>query len=516
MLRPTALSFPLRLMRLLAWVRRPEFLVFLPAITLAGFWLGGESVLLLLALGLPLMFALTAQADRDWREESWAKQDGGEGPSLRRALAMLDGFLPQLNETGQHSACLVVQFDGWEQLLERHGRSACADVLARTQDRLAGALRRGDLVAPLQGEGFAIILAPVKRLDLEALVQLCGRLQEAISAPISLGATQIYVTASIGFCIAGRSAEMTGPSLLEAAQLAADEAGRQGGGAIRAYAPEMASQLAMRDAMRDQIEAAFDNDEIRPQFQPQICTDTGKISGMEALARWHHPERGCLAPAEFLPAVESCHLTERLGEVMLFHALSALAEWDRRSLRVPCVSVNFAASELRNPRLPDRLKWELDRFELTADRLTIEILETVIAGSAQDVVVANIAALAAMGCGIDLDDFGTGHASITTIRRFAVRRLKIDRSFVTKVDQDREQQKMVAAILSLAERLGLQTLAEGVETAPEHAMLAQLGCGHVQGYAVARPMPLDEVTAWIARHNARPGQIPKIGVRSPR
>jgi EAL domain-containing protein (putative c-di-GMP-specific phosphodiesterase class I) len=108
-----------------------------------------------------------------------------------------------------------------------------------------------------------------------------------------------------------------------------------------------------------------------------------------------------------------------------------------------------------------------------------------------------------MGCGIDLDDFGTGHTAIANLRRFAVRRLKIDRSFVTRVDESREQQQMIAAILSLAERLGLDTLAEGVETAGEQAMLAQLGCGHLQGYAIARPMPLEETEAWLRRHAAR-------------
>jgi EAL domain-containing protein (putative c-di-GMP-specific phosphodiesterase class I) len=345
------------------------------------------------------------------------------------------------------------------------------------------------------------------------MVQLSARLQDAITAPISLGAAQLYVTASIGFCIGGRSAAPTGRSLLDAAQIAADEALRHGPGAIRAYSADMTARLAERDAMRDQIEAALESGQIRPHFQPQISTDTGEISGFEALARWHHPERGCLAPSEFLPAVEGNDLTDRLGEAMLFHALTALSDWDRKGLRVPNISVNFSASELRNPRLPERLKWELDRFELTPDRLTVEILETVIAASDNDMVVSNIAALAAMGCGIDLDDFGTGHASITTIRRFAVRRLKIDRSFVTRVDQDREQQKMVSAIVSLAERLGLQTLAEGVETGAEQAMLSQLGCGHVQGYGLARPMPLDEATEWIVRHSQRADRVPRIGAR---
>ncbi|MBP9182799.1 MAG: GGDEF domain-containing protein [Fuscovulum sp.] len=499
-----------RLMRLLAWVRRPEFLVFLPAITLAGFWMGGERVLLLLALGLPLLFAVTGPAALT----ASAGSQVDEPSSIGRAIAALDAILPGIAEAGRSTACLVVQFDDLNDILDRHGRSAQAEVLARCEDRLRGALRMGDIVAHMQGGNFVVVLAPVRRLDLETMVQLSARLQEAITAPISLGAAQIYVTASVGFCISGRAPEPTGRAIIDAAQTAADEAARHGPGAIRAFSMDMTRRQASRDAVRDQIEAALENGQIRPHFQPQISTDTGEISGMEALARWHHPDRGCLAPSEFLPAVEGGDLTERLGEVMLFHALTALTEWDRKGLRVPNVSVNFSAADLRNPRLPDRLKWELDRFELTPDRLTVEILETVIAASENDMVVANIAALAAMGCGIDLDDFGTGHASITTIRRFAVRRLKIDRSFVTRVDQDREQQKLVSAIVSLAERLGLETLAEGVETASEHAMLSQLGCGHVQGYGLARPMPMEEASDWILRHMQRQDRIPRIGARS--
>ncbi len=504
-------GFVQRLLHALSFARRPEFLVFLPAITLAGFWVGGEQVLLLIALGLPLLFAVTGTVPAG---RATAEPAGEGSTAVARVIAAMDSVLPLIQETGRNTVCFVVQFDDLDELLDRQGRAAQAEVLTRCEDRLRGVLRMGDMVAPLQGGHLSVVLAPVRRLDLETMVQLASRLQEAITAPISLGAAQIYVTASVGFCIGGRSPELTGRSLLDAAQTAADEATRHGPGAIRAFSADMTNRQAARDAMRDQIEIALESGQIRPHFQPQISTDTGELSGFEALARWHHPERGCLAPAEFLPAVEGNDLIDRLGEAMLFHALTALSEWDRKGLKVPNVSVNFSASELRNPKLPERLQWELDRFDLKPDRLTVEILETVIAASENDVVVSNIAALAAMGCGIDLDDFGTGHASITTIRRFAVRRLKIDRSFVTRVDQDREQQKMISAIVSLAERLGLETLAEGVETSAEHAMLSQLGCGHVQGFGLARPMPLENATEWITRHAQRQDRIPRIGQRS--
>ncbi len=510
-------SFAARLLRaargLAALMRRPEMILFLPAITLAAFWFGGERVLVLVALGAPLVFALAGafrQAD-----PLPALPDALGGLGLRtHVVSALEAILQDEPISGRTTACLVVQFDDMDQVLDRHGRAAQTEVLTRCAERLCAALRSGDLVARLEGGGFGVALAPVRRLDLETVVQLASRLQAAINVPISLNAPRIYVSASVGFCLASRAPLPRGTALLEAAQVAADEALRHGPGAIRAYAPEMARHRADRDALREELEEALDEGQIRAHFQPQISTDTGAISGFEALARWYHPASGLIPPADFLPMLEDAGLSERLGEVMLFNALTALSRWDRAGLDVPTVAVNFSAAELRNPKLSEKLKWELDRFGLEPRRLCVEILEHVVAGTDNDVIVANIAALARMGCGIDLDDFGTGHASITSIRRFAVRRIKIDRSFVTKVDEDREQQRMVAAILSMAEQLGLQTLAEGVETPGEHAMLAQLGCGAVQGFGIARPMPVDETLDWIERHRTRPAAAPRISHRA--
>ena len=497
-----------------AQLRRPELMVFLPALTLAAFWLGGEEVLILTALAAPLIFTI-AGAFRFADPPPAALPDALGGLALRpHLLALFDRSYRDMPITGAITACLVVQLDEAEELARRHGRAAQTEVLARTAERLCAALRSGDTVARLEGGGFAVALAPVRRLDLETVIQIAARLQSAVTVPVSLNATRLHLTASVGFCLSERAPEATGQALLDAALLAADEAAANGPGAIRAYSPEISQRHASRSALRDELEIALDEGQIRPYFQPQISTDTGAITGFEALARWHHPTRGLIPPAEFLPLIEESGLGERLGEVILYAALSALTRWDKGGLGVPNVSVNFSSAELRNPRLADKLKWELDRFDLEPRRLTVEVLETVVAETAHDVIVSNIAALARLGCGIDLDDFGTGHASITSIRRFAILRLKIDRSFVTHVDEDREQQKMVSAILSMAERLGLATLAEGVETPGEHAMLAQLGCGDVQGFGIARPMPLEETFDWIARHRAAQTAAPRIGHRA--
>lgn len=495
-------------------LRRPELMVFLPALTLATFWLGGEEALIIAALGTPLLFTLAGA----FRFPDVPRLDGAPPPGGVATRAQLLGFLDRalrdMGISGQGTACLVIQIDEIEELARRHGRSAQEEVLARSAERLSTALRTGDLVARLEGGGFAVALKPVRRLDLETMVQIATRLQAAVASPVSLNATRLQVACSVGFCLADRAPEATAQALLDATLMAADEAQASGPGALRAFSPEMTQRRATRAALRDELETALDEGQIRPHFQPQVSTDTGEISGFEALARWHHPVRGLVPPGEFLPLIEDAGLSERLGEVILYGALSALLRWDKAGLNVPSVAVNFSATELRNPRLAEKLKWELDRFDLEPRRLTIEILESVVAGGQNDITVANIAALSRLGCGIDLDDFGTGHASITSIRRFAVRRLKIDRSFITRVDEDREQQRIVAAILSMAERLGLATLAEGVETPGEHAMLAQLGCNDVQGFGIARPMPLDDTLDWIARHRAALATAPRIGHRA--
>jgi diguanylate cyclase len=494
--------------RFAALPRRPEMMLFLPALTLAAFWFGGEKALILTALGLPMAFVIGGS----FHHTDPVLDRIPPGLALRHQIvSALDIILAARLQTGQTTSCLVVLFDEADTLLERHGRAAQAEVLQRSAERIGSVLRQGDHVAPLEGGGFAIALGPVRRADLEGLIQLSARLQSALSAPVSVDSARLYVTCSVGFCLANRAPEQTGRALLDAAQIAADEALRHGPGAIRSFAPDMASKRADRDALRAALECALDEGQILPHFQPQLSTDTGAITGFEALARWYHPERGLVAPAEFLPAIADAGLSERLVEVILYHSLAALARWDKAGLRVPCIAVNFSADELRNPRLAEKLKWELDRFNLTPERLCVEILETVVADTGNDVIIHNIAALARLGCGIDLDDFGTGNASIANIRRFAVRRIKIDRSFVTHVDDDRDQQNMVAAILSMSERLGLETLAEGVETQREHAMLAQLGCGHVQGFGIARPMPFEDTAAWITRHDAKMAGALRLG-----
>ena len=494
-----------RLLRLL--FSAPPGLAFLPAICLTAFWFGGEAALMIVAIILPLIFIIGGTATNHAQvpaDTIISVFDKSLFVDLHRDIHA------KALETGRHSATLAVTVDDFEQLSKRYGTAAMDAVSDQIGERLISTMRGADHVGQLDRATFAIVMAPVRQLDLESCIQLAGRLQSAVEDPISVDGVGIYVSASIGFCQSARAPGQTSETWLQAAITALEEAVQRGPSSIRAYSEQMRRNGKTNTALRDEVGQALDGGQIQPWFQPQISTDTGMISGFEALARWSHPARGMISPAEFLPVIERAGLLERLAEVMMYQSFAAIRAWEDAGLHIPQIGVNFAGPELSNPKLLEKIQWELDRFDLTPDRLAVEVLETVVARAPDDVITRNINALGELGCRIDLDDFGTGHASISSIRRFSVSRIKIDRSFVSKADRDPEQQRMISAILTMAERLGVETLAEGVETVGEHVLLAQLGCDHVQGYGIARPMPFEQTIEWIKEHNTKLTDVPQM------
>ncbi len=488
----------------------PPVLAFLPALTLGAFWFGGETALVAAALGLPLLVALLGGFST--KDAEAAGRDGLTG------LMLAEGFEAQTKEVyqrtidnGLKSALMIIEIDDYDELVAAHGQDAGDAVMQRCGERIGGILRHRDRIARLGNNRFGICLTPVLQLDLEMCIQLAGRLQVAVEEPVAVGGSSVFVSCSIGICQRHRAPKGAASAWMDCALAALDEAMSVGPSSIRAYSSGTHVHLKRGDDLMEDAAAALDHGHIQAWFQPQISTDTGKVSGFEALARWCHPVKGMIPPSAFLPALEEAGLLPKLSQQMVQQALTAIKSWDAAGLSVPSVGVNFATDELRDPGLVNRIRWELDRFGLTPERLTVEVLETVMTDQPDEMVARNITALGDMGCHIDLDDFGTGHASIASVRRFRVSRIKVDRSFVTKADHDPEQQKMIAAILTMAERLDLKTLAEGVETAGEHALLAQLGCDHVQGFGIGRPMPFDQTLDWVVKHEAKLQDAPMIG-----
>lgn len=487
-----------------------SLIVLTPVVMLIGHEIFGEIGLLVTGISIPLLYLLLSRMVA--MNLADVPRDGATGLVLKNGLVQtLSEWILTAPGKGRSTACLSLELDDFNGLRSRLGEDVSNEILRQITARMLSVLRSTDVLARNGRSGFLLGLSPIRRIDLEAMIQLSARLHEAIEEPLVVNGMNVHLSACSGFCLLTRSPGSSPEALIDASEVALSEAKQQGAGSIRAFTQDMQAAAMPDPALRERIELALSNGEIRPWYQPQVSTNTGKVTGVEALARWIHPEKGVVPPSDFLPVIEASGLSGRLGEVILFHALTALKSLDQAGTVLPVMGVNFSDAELRDPRLVDRIRWELDRFDLAPQRLGIEILENVIADHDSDVISRNIQGLSEMGCYIDLDDFGTGHASISSIRRFAVGRLKIDRSFITKVDEDQQQQRMVSAILTMAEQLQLETLAEGVETPGEHAMLAQLGCGHVQGFGVARPMAVEDLPGWIDLHEARLDATLRIG-----
>jgi len=482
-----------------------QLLSFLPLFVVAAYWARNEAILFVVSFMLPLLLAFQELSRRP------ETTDGGAIPdqdidsltglvNRPRTVRELAAFLASERNTGRETTVLHIDIDRFRQVNDRFGMDAGDRVLAELGDRLKSCVRDNDVVARIDGDDFAIVLHPIKKSDFAVALSIADRIHAAVSQPFSCDQNTCYLSCSIGICLSGRAPSPDAESVLTSAQIALELARKEGPGATRSFSPKMRREAQKLHSLSAELEAALENGQITAWFQPQVCTDTGEIAGFEALARWEHPENGVILPALFLRAIESTGKSGRLGEVILYHTLSALKAWDHAGFRVPSVGVNFSSEELRNPKLVEKIKWEVDRFEIPPSRLTIEVLENVVSEHDDDTITRNIRSLAAQGFGIDLDDFGTGHAAIANLRRFAVNRIKIDRTFITAIDKDTEQQVMTSAIIRMAESLGLETLAEGVETLPEQTKLAELGCRYIQGFGVARPMPFDETVNWLTQH----------------
>ncbi|MEM7061143.1 MAG: EAL domain-containing protein [Pseudomonadota bacterium] len=247
---------------------------------------------------------------------------------------------------------------------------------------------------------------------------------------------------------------------------------------------------------------------ILPWFQPQVCAQTGALQGFEALVRWADPVLGMQNPAEFLPLAQEIGFMTELDTVIQRHAFGSLSQVHRLGFNECDVGINLTASQLAEPGLVDYLSLEVDRAGLQPQNVAIEILESAMLDeAAADPIKVNVNRLGRLGFGIDLDDFGTGHAGLSSLRDLAVTRIKIDRSFVQNVDRDAKLQKFTRALINLAKTLEINVLAEGVETEQELTWLRDEGCDAVQGFFIAKPMPIDAAMTWAESYCEAPSSV---------
>lgn len=492
------LAKPERRFRFAAMTKWLHWRVVLPVAVAVAWGVGFEAVAIVLVALIPACLALDGRLSR---------RPGRPDPSVevaaghvlgRAALAgIIDTVLDDCAQRNRTTALLLIQIDDLHVADGGWGSEAGSRIMDRVMQRISTTLRGRDIVMRSAEDSAVVALAPTRHADLGTIMTIVDRIQVAIAEPIPVAGRSVRVHSRIGICSEAMAPARGGAALLAAADCALGIARRNGKDTVRAFDSDIRIQVETDHRLAIQVEDALASGAIRPWFQPQICARTGRLAGFEALARWQHPELGVLLPGRFLAMIVSTGRSSDLGDRILQACLEALIEWDGAGIAVPCVGVNVSLEELTDPRFSDRFAWQLDRHDIAPSRIAVEILETVTLRDGNETVIRNIRALRTAGFRLDLDDFGTGAASIAQIARFGVHRIKIDRSFVRGIDTDPKQRDVVAAILGLAERLGIETLAEGVETAGEQATLAALGCPHLQGFAIAAPMPFDETIGWV-------------------
>lgn len=403
--------------------------------------------------------------------------------------------------TGQSVAVLYLDLDRFKQINDSYGHAIGDQVLVAVSQNMLAAIRDTDTLARMGGDEFVAVLQDAGTACYPE--QLIERILHACERPVVIGELVLRVAASIGmtmFPADGADADQ----LIRHADQAMFVAKRDGGNRICRFDPALEAGIALRNVELSRLAVAMDTDELLLYYQPKVNMRLGTVIGMEALIRWHHPERGLLAPAAFLPVLEGTPLEATLGEFVIVHALAQMARWQDSGLRMP-VSVNIAASHLQMPDFAGRLGMLLQRYPaVDPGDLELEILETSALRDLQAVVVVMQACLA-LGVRFAIDDFGTGYSALTYLRRLPAATLKIDQSFVRDMLVDRDDLAIVHSVITLADVFERDVIAEGVETLEIGERLLDLGCDIAQGYAIARPMAAPAVAGWLSYWQPFPG-----------
>ncbi|SDZ09909.1 PAS domain S-box-containing protein/diguanylate cyclase (GGDEF) domain-containing protein [Micromonospora pattaloongensis] len=394
---------------------------------------------------------------------------------------------------GMVAAALFIDIDDFKVVNDTMGHAAGDELLIAVSQRLAGCLRGQDTAARLGGDEFAAVVEDAA--DPAEVEEVAARVTAAFARPFPLTAGVVNVTASVGVAT---TAELTeGQDLLRHADLALYVAKGAGKNQWRRYQPALHTAVLDRMQLRTDLDQAVPSGELAVQYQPIVALDTGRLVGLEALVRWHHPARGLLTPAQFIDVAEESGLIVPIGYWVLERAITDAVAWagELGPDRAPYVTVNVSVRQFRCPGFVDRVLRTLTDAGLPPERLVLEITESLLLRD-DDRVWTDLAALRAAGVRLAIDDFGTGYSSLSYLRQVPANLLKLEKSFIDTILVEPDQRSLVEGILRLAHTLGLAIIAEGIEDPAERQVLAEIGCQFGQGYLFAKPMDYDDMIKW--------------------
>ena len=390
---------------------------------------------------------------------------------------------------------LLLDIDNFKEINDSFGHQVGDVLLRQIGPRLRERLEVGNMIARLGGDEFAILLPGA---DVAHASRVAHSLLRALEPPFLSEEHALEVTASIGIAASpdhGTAAE----TLLQRADVAM-YAAKRSGGSYAVYRAEDDPYDARRLVLRAELRGALERREIILFYQPQVAVATGRVTGLEALARWQHPERGWVPPAEFIPVAERMGLIKPLTTHLTALALTQIGAWEKAGIAIP-VAVNVSMRNLLDPRFPQMLEDTITSSGVDAARIKLEITESAVMAEPGR-VLETMHRLRSVGVRFSIDDFGTGYSSLSYLQRLPVEEIKIDRSFIAQLAKDEGSAAIVRATIELAGSLGLEVVAEGVEDEATLQILMQLGCSTAQGYHISRPLPVEEITGWIRGRSA--------------
>jgi diguanylate cyclase (GGDEF)-like protein len=419
----------------------------------------------------------------------------------RMAQDFLRASIQDARATGSGVGVLVIDLDDFKLVNDTFGHSTgdrllqavaqrLVDVTVGVSDRSWGCEEDSQpIVARLGGDEFLMVLPQLAGPEEAGRVAVA--LLQKVAEPVELEGRELVVSGTVGiaaFPADGADVE----TLLRNGDTAMHHAKERGRNTYQFYSEAMNSLVLKRLLLENKLRRAIEDEHLELQFQPKVDLETGRVQGLEALARWHDPEFGVVSPSDFIPLAEEAGLIEAIGDWVLRAGIAQLGRWADEGLPELRLAVNLSARQLDNPKLPDRIAELLGEAGVDPRRLDLEITETAVLSSAPS-TLESLERLRALGCGVALDDFGTGYSSLSTLRTLPIDSLKIDRSFLEDVERDPDAAALLGAIISMAKVLRHRVVVEGVETEGQLAILRELGCDEIQGHLMSPPLVVSEV-----------------------
>jgi diguanylate cyclase (GGDEF)-like protein len=397
---------------------------------------------------------------------------------------------------GDRLAVMFIDLDRFKHVNDSLGHSAGDRLLGTVALRMRECLRSRDVLARLGGDEFVVLLPRLKQRDGAAAA--ARKIMQVLVQPVMLDQHEVTVSASVGLACYPEDGDSVETLLRHAdtAMYAAKDAGRNG---WRFFSTEMNEHLSQRMFIETGLRRALAQGELFLHYQPQVDTRSGQLVGAEALVRWRHPERGMIAPDQFIAVAEDCGLIEPLGRWVFTEACRQLRAWEDSGLHGLQLAVNISALEFNRPGFLPQVSDILAASGVNPVQIELEITESLLMQSLPE-LSERLGELTALGLKLALDDFGTGYSSLGYLKRLPLSRLKIDKSFVAGVPGSPEGEAIIRASLSMAHDLGLDVVAEGVETDDQRDFLLSHGCDRLQGYLIARPMAAEAFAQWWRQH----------------